>query len=92
MGDSHVFALLGTPPAISPPLAACPLAAGQFRVGRDTEAGMHVGGDTLYCGFGSREGLRGPRVLDTQTRTSVLSFLSKGHAAAVTESQELANP
>lgn len=90
-GDSHLFAPLGTPSAVSPALAASPLADGQFRVGRDTEAGMRVGGDTWCCGSGSKEGFQG--AMDPGwILTLVARFISKGQVAAVTERQEQAQP
>lgn len=90
-GDSHLFAPLGTPSAVSPALAASPLADGQFRVERDTEAGMQVGGDTWCCGSGSKEGFQG--AMDPGwILTLVARFISKGQVAAVTERQEQAQP
>lgn len=31
---------------------------GKFRVGRETEAGLHMAGDTLYIGVGSKDSLQ----------------------------------
>lgn len=54
-------------------------------MGRETEAGLHVAGDTMY------HGSEGPQK-DHGMQTSVLELrsISNGQAAAGTESQELA--
>lgn len=53
VGDGHLSASLD--PLHQQP--AHPWLLLLWLVGRETEAGMHVAGDTLYHGLGSQEGL-----------------------------------
>lgn len=93
MGDSHLFAPLGTPPATSPPLAASPLAdrdssgwGGKLRQGCMR---VEISGTV---GLAARRASGGPWMLGIQTRTFLLRSISKGQDAAVTERQVLAKP
>lgn len=92
-GDSHVFAPLGTPPAISPPLAASPSTDGDSSGwGGTPRQGCPWVETPRSLSLAARRASRGPWILGTQTRTLAFRFSSKGHVAAVTESQGLARP